>query len=633
MAERRLNRWRGQEPFAQDGFFARRLALDGLSEDELRVLLGEPAEAIREREPELPAWLATLAEAFTHPAPERFPEIPSESPSLGFLNSVRPLLDGPTPGCWRGSARSRRDNPGAPFEADTVGPLLATNLPSSLLLLMSRTMVLELQLARQQGQLAGETPEERFRSFVESLREPETALAILRQYPVLARGLVETVDRWVAVSLEILERLAADWSDLRALFAPGAEPGLLAEVRTGLGDSHRGGRTVALLRFASGLRLIYKPKPLGVERAFQDLLDWIARKGFAPGFRTLRLIDRGDYGWVEFIEAGPCEDEGAVRRFYQRQGGYLALLWLLDATDFHWENLIASGEDPVLVDLEALFEPRTHELGATVDEARIGRVLEKTVLTTGLLPSRNWAEEGGEGVDLSGLAGTGGQTVPPILRTEHAGTDEMRFSLQPVELPAGDNLPTLDGEAMTVSQLCGRGGGRLHPDDAPVPGAPGGAGRPGGPLAAFAAAEVRVIVRPDPQLRVPLLRELPPLHRWATRWTETACWTPMAGCPRASLLERLIPAERRDLLRGDIPIFTTRPGTRAVVELGWRVLRGSQPDPGLERVVRRLERLDEGELTRQVWLVHNSLAALDIQRIRLPRRPCAKAPRRRARSC
>lgn len=45
-------------------------------------------------------------------------------------------------------------------------------------------MVLELQLARQQGQLSGETPEERFRSFVGGLRTPEVALA-----------LVETVDR------------------------------------------------------------------------------------------------------------------------------------------------------------------------------------------------------------------------------------------------------------------------------------------------------------------------------------------------------------------------------------------------------------------------------------------------------
>ena len=614
LAERRLNRWRGQEPFSQDGFFARRLALDGLSEDELRILLGEPIEAIRERGMETPVWLTTLAEAFTRPAPERFPDIPSESPSMGFLDSVRPLLDRAYSRLVTGLREIAARHPGAPFEPDTVGPLLTTRLPALLLLLLGRTMALELQLARQQEKLTGETPEERFQSFVESLREPETALGILRQYPVLARGVVETLDRWVAVSLEILERLAADWSDIRTVFAPDAEPGVLAEVRTGMGDSHRGGRTVVLFRFTSGLRLIYKPKSLGVERAFQDLLAWTASRGFAPGFRILRLLDRGDYGWVEFVAAGPCEDEEAVRRFYRRQGGYLALLWLLDATDFHWENLIAAGEDPVLVDLETLFEPRTHELGTAIDEARVGRVLEKTVLTTSFLPSRHWADEGTEGVDLSGLAGTGGQTGLAILRPEHAGTDEMRFSLQPLQLPAGDNLPTLRGEAVTATRYV----------DEVVDGFirmvrlflehRGELAAPEGPLDAFAAAEVRVIPRPTRSYARLFFDSFHPYVLGDALDRDRLLDRLWLAAHENSRLERLILAERRDLLCGDIPLFTTRPGTRDAWSSDGELFADLQPDSGLERVVRRLERLDESELARQSWLIHNSLATLDLKR-------------------
>jgi type 2 lantibiotic biosynthesis protein LanM len=614
LAERRLNRWRGQEPFPQDGFFARRLAFDGLSEDEIRFLLGEPVEALKARVTEPPAWLSTLAEAFSRPAPNRFPQAFSQSPSLGFLIGILPLLDMAYSRLVAGLREVAAHHPDAPFEVETAASLLTVKLPPSLLLLMNRTMVLELQLARQQGKLTGETSEERFRSFVESLREPETALAILRQYPVLARGLVETVDRWVAVSLEILERLAADWGDLRARFAPADEPGSLAEIQAGLGDSHRGGRTVVLFRFASGLRLIYKPKPLGVERVFQDLLRWTSSRGFAPAFRTLRLLDRDTYGWVEFVEAGPCRDEAAVRRFYQRQGGYLALLWLLDATDFHWENLIASGEDPVLVDLETLFEPRTQELGATVDEARIGRVLEKSVLTTSLLPTRHWADEGSEGVDLSGLAGAGGQTLPAILRPEHAGTDEMHFSLQSIEIPAANNLPTLEGEEVTASlyvddvvdgfirmaRLC-----LEHRDELAAP---------GGPLDAFAATEVRVIIRPTRSYARLLFESFHPyvigdaLER--DRLLDRL-WLAARGNPT---LERLILAERRDVLHGDFPLFTARPGTRAVCSSDGEIFADLQPDSGLERVARRLERLDEREVARESWLVHNSLATLGLPR-------------------
>lgn len=614
LAERRLARWRAQEPFPEDGFFARRLALDGLTEDELRVLLGEPAEAIRDRETERPAWLTALEEAFTRPAPERFPEIPSESPSIGFLNVIRPLLDAAYSRLLAGICEIGTRYPGAPFDAAGAGPLLTAGVPPSVLLLMSRTMVLELQLARQQGWLSGETPEERFQSFIETLRDPETALAILRQYPILARAVVHVVSRWVAVSLELLERLAADWKDLRALFSPETGPGPLAEVRTGLGDSHRGGRTVTLFRFATGLRLIYKPKPLGVETAFQDLLRWTGQKGFDPGFRTLRLLDRGEYGWIELVEAGPCADEAAVRRFYQRQGGYLALLWLLDATDFHWENLIASGEHPILVDLEALFEPRQHELGGPVDETRIGRVLEKTVLTTGLLPSRTWAEGGGEGVDLSGLAGTGGQTAPPILRSEHVGTDEMRFSLQPVEIPAGNNQPTLEGEAVGVSRYMDEvvdGFTRMvrlfleHREEMAAPGRP---------LAAFAKSEVRVIVRPTRNYALLFFESFHPYVLGDALDRDRMLDRLWLAAREHPMVERLIPAERRDLLSCDIPLFTTRPGTRDLWSADGERFADLQPDSGLERVLRRLERLDERELTRQAWLVHNSLATIDLRR-------------------
>ncbi|MFP5288673.1 MAG: type 2 lanthipeptide synthetase LanM, partial [Thermoanaerobaculia bacterium] len=547
LAELRLARWRGQETFASDGLFARRLALEGLTEPELCALLGEPAEALASREPSPLPWLATLIEAFTRPAPERFPQ-----GSPGFLDAFRPILDTAWSRLLEG-IRSLEDRyPAAPFDAATATPLLAANLPRAVLPLVSRAMVAELHIARHEGRLAGETPEERYQSFLDGLREPAQVLAILRQYPVLARALVETVDRWVLVSLELLERLARDMPRLAALFSDGVEPGPLVELRTGLGDPHRGNRTVSLFRFASGLRLVYKPKPVAVEAAFQRLLDWTIEKGFSPAFRTLRILDRGEYGWMEFAEAAPCPDEEAVRRFYLRQGGSLSLLWLLEATDFHRENLIAAGEHPILVDLEALFDPQYQE------------PWQKSVLNIGLLPSRIWREGGGEGVDLSGLTGAGGQTAPPVLQPERMGTDEMRFEMKPVEIPASDNLPTLNGEPLTVTRYTAEileGFQRMaallleHRDELAAP---------DGPLDAFADVEVRVIVRPTRSYVLLLFESFHPFFLTDALDRDRLLDRLWLAVPEEPDLEQLIPAERRDLLKGDVPIFTTRPGTRDV---------------------------------------------------------------------
>lgn len=64
-----------------------------------------------------------------------------------------------------------------------------------MLALLDRTLVLEMHVARMQGVLSGETPEQRFASFVERLRDPAVVLSIFREYPVLAADLASCADR------------------------------------------------------------------------------------------------------------------------------------------------------------------------------------------------------------------------------------------------------------------------------------------------------------------------------------------------------------------------------------------------------------------------------------------------------
>ena len=219
-------------------------------------------------------------------------------------------------------------------------------------------MALELNVSRLQGDLQGDTAEDRFRSFLDHMREREHAVGLLQEYPVLARQLVERIDQWVTFGLEFLRHLCTDLEVIRERFSPEGDPATLTGVAAGLGDSHRGGRSVLIAEFSSGLRVVYKPRDLAVDVHFQELLSWLNERGNHPPFRTLKILDRGTYGWVEFVAEQACTLPHEVRRFYRRQGAYLALLYALDATDFHFENLIAAGEHPVLIDLEALFHPR-----------------------------------------------------------------------------------------------------------------------------------------------------------------------------------------------------------------------------------------------------------------------------------
>jgi class II lanthipeptide synthase len=203
-----------------------------------------------------------------------------------------------------------------PFTVDSALHLASETLPYRLLPILSRTLVLELHVARLQELLAGETPEERFASFVERLRDPEARDAILREYPVLARQVILDLDLFREATVEVFSHLAADWPAIVERFFAGTDPGPLTALGGGAGDRHRRGRAVRILNLASGARLVYKPRSLAVEAHFQELLTWVnAQEGdFSPlGFRTLAVLDQGDHGWMEFAAAEPCHSPDAMQ--------------------------------------------------------------------------------------------------------------------------------------------------------------------------------------------------------------------------------------------------------------------------------------------------------------------------------
>jgi len=616
-AERRAGRWRAQAPFSHDGLLARRLAADGLSSQSFLYLLGEPDADLAGRAGAPPRWLADLEQAFSNPAPEAFPDspMPAEAlPYLKLLRAVQPVMDAGYSRLRQGARDLAAEGGELPFDPETVSALLAEGLPQMLILLLGRTMVVELNLAGREGRLTGETPEARFASFAESLRDPGTALTILRQYPVLARQVVETVDRWVEVSLELLRHLRDDAPAIRAAFSPEQDPGLLTGLESGLGDLHRGGRSVAVLNFASGLRLVYKPKPMGVETAFQGLLAWASDKGFAPAYRLLRVIDGGDRGWVEWIEQAPCSSPEELERFYRRQGGYLALFLLLAATDFHHENLIAAGEHPVLLDLEALFHPWVDEVSRGPEARLVGRPIFESVLQSGMLPARSWGGEGNEsGVDLSGLAAPAAQRSPPALMGEAAGTDAMRYVRRTVEIPQGKSRPTLEGaevalwdyvdplvDGFTVMyRLLCRHGEELA--------------APGGPLDAFAGAEVRVILRMTRTYATLFMESQHPFTLGDALERDRLFDRLWEAVEERPLLGAVVPAERRELLRGDIPMFTARPGSKDLWMGDGERLPGFLPISGLEEARARLARFSEDGLRRQAWIIRNSVEAVVLR--------------------
>ncbi|MDY7076103.1 MAG: type 2 lanthipeptide synthetase LanM family protein [Chloroflexota bacterium] len=616
-AEQRLQVWQ-ESMLIDDDVFEERWALVGLSREAFLQVLADVGVTVISKD--VLAWSSFIDQMVSGEyAQEPLPQLttinpvnPGEGPKpVPFQGFLRPFLQMGI-GCLRAGVstiRGRYHLKKSPLD-DKAETELLRGLAQRLLFRCTGTLVLELNVARMLNKLPGSTTKDRFDYFSESFFEQkDNLLGLLQEYPVLARLMVTTAERWVEVTLEFLERLVADRHLISQTFFSSRDVGILTSARIGFSDPHRGGRGVVQVKFSSGLQLIYKPRPLAVEHRFQNLLRWLNEAGLRFSQRVITVVDRGSYGWVEFVEAAGCETRQEVERFYWRQGSYLALLYLLRAVDLHLENLIASGEHPVLVDLEALFH---HEIPSAYGEKayeQAMKLLDQSVLRIGLLPMRVLGKNGRRGVDLSGLGGEEGQLLPrPVPMMEDAYTDIMHVVRRQVKMPGAKNRPLLQDQRVDTTEFAEKvvSGFRetyaflMHHRDALAK-----------RLEAFADVEVRHIVRATQRYALFLQEGSHPdyLRDGLDRnMLLDKLWAETVARPH---LRRLVFSEQADLRLGDIPFFTTRPAHRHIWDSRGECIQDFFAKDSLSEVLERLFKLSEEDCTEQTSLVHKAMITID----------------------
>lgn len=581
--------------------------------EELRAALEPPASS--DGDGPAPSWLCELrsmAKLAERPSAYR-PLLPEET---GFLSLVEPLTQSAKERVRLQAETIAAQRSPVPFDPRTIHEILFRPLVRRLEFLVAPSAVLEMHAARLTGSLAGATAQERFTAYQKMIRDPAARATFLQEYPVLARSAVTLLSDWVSASGEFMTRLAADWPSLRETFGLHPARDDLVAFDT-LGDPHCGGRRVAACTFESGFRVMYKPRSVGSEARFQEFLAWLnVRLDYR--LRRLTVLDRGPYGWVEFVDARHCNSDTQLRWFYRRQGAYVAILYALAAHDFHHENVIACGDQPIMVDLEAIVQPppTPNPEDFAPAEQLAAELGTESVLRIGLLPSRMLARDDHQGVDLSALGAVSDQTTSLRVPTwEYAGTDAMRQVLAEANIGFVHSNPIPPGAESTVGDFIEEVVSgfeatyetlRRHRDE--LMGV-------NGPISRLRGVATRSILMPTVLYSMMLRTSFHPqiLRDGAVRDFHFDRLLGVPSLMYGAHSPEVRAAEREDLWRLDIPRFTSRTDSRDIWTSSGRRVRGYLRETGLNAVRRRLERMSEDERDLQSWMIATSIATTSMQ--------------------
>jgi type 2 lantibiotic biosynthesis protein LanM len=292
------------------------------------------------------------------------------------------------------------------------------------------------------------------------------------------------------------DRVAADRTALARTFNDGASLGRVADVETLSDDPHGDGEIVLRVRFADDCSVVYKPRSVSGEAAFGEVLDWTNERAGIPDCYVPAILDRGEYGWMEFTSHRDCDSPAAVTRYYERMGGLTALAFVLGSTDLHHDNIVAMGEHPVIVDGETVLSPRIDAANKPVSPA-MDSLLEDSILNTVLIPFASEGDGAGNELTTNGLSELSGEEHRQKLPNfRHPNADAMDLGFDKAYRFDGRNLPQLDGEVQEAADFVAELKRGFRAVTQAVLDDREGFLAPSGPLAAFEGSAVRYIPRP-----------------------------------------------------------------------------------------------------------------------------------------
>jgi type 2 lantibiotic biosynthesis protein LanM len=478
------------------------------------------------------------------------------------------------------------------------------NLSMELKEISDKVVILEFHKLKDELQLDSVLKFEQFTE--EYLQNPAYIIQILHAYPVMARILTELTLRFIRNTTTLLNRYFNDYEEITTVIL--GKKIKLQSVSYGHGDSHKDGQTVAILLFNQEEKLVYKPRALRTDKAFNSFIKWINEEGLTVPLVGIKCITRSDYGWQAFVKKEECQTVDDIKRYYFRMGAFIAIFHLLRTNDMHYENLIASGDKPYLIDLETVFSNSIYS-GDVLPYPR--RDLLNTVLSNGVLPADQLFASAID-FDPSAIGGRNNQESKKmngwVLIVDDNG--DPRYEKRNFVTFEVNHLVTYQGEVIKpVDYLSYIEQGFLETYTIFLKKKEQLLSKI---LTAFNGTECRIVLRPTYLYARFLQASHHPTYLLNGTAREKLFEMFWNAAKFEEKFKEIVPSEIECLLNNDVPYFTFEFNSKHLYDSRRKKIENAFKVTSLERVVKQIERLSLADCYEQLKLIKLTINANDV---------------------
>lgn len=369
--KRNISRDRSSEAFGQY------CIANDLSEADILMMTSRIKDTTKKLR--FPSWINTLEETLDYPN-NKYPTQKNKQPKQAFYELLAPFID-----FFEVKIRKKLSQLDETFIDKSIIPSLSEKLYECLFRISHLTFLEAFSIFKKETVQSEpiNLPEDfYYKKFVTDILTHKFQQLFI-DYPILARRLATKTQGYLKFINNILGRLSTDKSEIEYFF--NIKLDVLSQLHLDSGDQHNGESTV-ILHFKNGSKLVYKPTSVAITNAYNSFLEWINTK-LGESLRSFQAINKEEYGWLEYVNHDECKTVRDVKMYYERAGLLLGIAYFLNARDYHFENVIANGNCPILIDHETIvghkIKSYSHPQGRNPENNILDTILESHLLPIG----------------------------------------------------------------------------------------------------------------------------------------------------------------------------------------------------------------------------------------------------------